>query len=288
MILILCSLFSSSIVFSRDVAAGGTQSSESASTSVLPACCRLEVPASEPARLADLATVTLGIEERLGNILPLDISFTDENGNSRPLKEFFTKPTLLAFVFFTCPSSCNILQSGIVEAVRQVSLVPGKDFNILSVSIDENDSSATASKKKRDFTFALGESFPSDAWHFLSGSFAGIQTLTQAAGFGFRRTEKGLVHPVALIFVTPDGKIVRYLHGTSFLPLNVTLALHEATEGKIGGGIQSVVSFCFTFDPQEKKYVLNILRISGITILCILAVLFYFLLRIKKTRSPEK
>ncbi|MBF0545469.1 MAG: SCO family protein [Candidatus Riflebacteria bacterium] len=247
-----------------------------------PSCCKKSNAASDSVEMPKTATMTLGIDERLGNFLPLDISFTDENGKSRLLKEFLSKPTIFAFVFYTCPSSCNILQSAIGEVVRQLTLVPGKDFNILSISIDEKDSPVTASKKKSDFVFPLGERFPSDAWHFLCGSFHSIRAVTLAAGFGFQRTDKGIVHPVALIFVTPEGKIVRYLHGTSFLPLSVTLALHEAAEGKVGAGIQSMVSFCFTYDSAGKKYALNIMRISGITILIFGVVFFFFLLRKKR------
>jgi len=259
-----------------------------ASVPVLPPCCQKEVTASFPVQIAQTASSTLGIDEKLGHFLPINLLFTDENGETKTLKEFLGKSTIVAFVFYTCPSSCNILQSGIVEAVRKISLVPGKDFNILSISIDEGDSPLTASRKKRDFTAALEDGFPKDAWHFLSGTIENIQAVTRAAGFGFQRTDKGIVHPVALIFVTSDGKIVRYLHGTTFLPLSVTLALSEGAEGKVGGGIQSVVSFCFSYDPQGKKYVLNFLRISGILIILFGAMFLFFLLGKRRENSPKR
>lgn len=260
----------------------------------LPPCCRQEKEASILASSPGMAVIAsgaskdpeIGIDEHLGTILPLDTPFTDETGVSKPLKSWITKPTIVAFVFFRCPVVCNLVQGSVADVIKKISPKPGEDYNVLSISIDEEDNTETAKKKKFEFFNALKPGFPDSAWKFLFGTRENIHAATHAAGFFFTRVEGSIVHPAALIFVSPEGKIVRYLHGTEFLPLNVSLALTEAAEGRVGYALKSVVTFCFSYDPAGKKYVLNIVRISGITILLFVGIFLFFLLR--KGESDRK
>ncbi|MBF0501157.1 MAG: SCO family protein [Candidatus Riflebacteria bacterium] len=264
---------------------GQTPGSEIAS---LPACCRTATETAKLVSSVNEKAVQPGVDEKLGAILPLDLSFTDETGATKTLRERITKPTIIAFVFYRCPVVCNLVQGSIAEAINKITLKPGQDYNVLSISIDELDDATTAGKKKNEFFNNLvGGKFPDSAWKFLFGSKENIKAVTEAAGFYFTRVDGSIVHPAALIFVSSEGKIVRYLHGTQFLPLNVTLALTEAAENRVGFSIKSVVTFCFSYDSAGKKYVLNIMRISGLAILLLVVTLLFFLFKSGKREEKK-
>ena len=256
----------------------------------LPPCCQAAENdlLAESALRAEIASQAPRLEEKLGITIPLETRFVDENGKECALKDLVTRPTILALVFYTCPVVCNLVQSGIVEAVKQVSLKPGTDFNIISLSIDENDTPANAAGKKRDYLAALGPQFPEASWKFLSGRLKNIRVVSDSVGYFFQRTARGIVHPVVIMFLSPQGKLVRYLYGTKYLPLQVSLALSEANEGRVGGSIQGIVSFCFSYDTAGKRYVLNITRISGILVLLFGAIFLFLLLRKGKSLPREK
>jgi protein SCO1/2 len=219
----------------------------------------------------------LGIEDRPGAQVPLGTLFRGEDGREVSLRELIHGPTLLSFVYYRCPNACDLLLTDIAAAVRPLSLRPGKDFQLLSVSIDERETPADAREAKRIALASLPQSFPPQAWRFLTGSKDHIARLTEAVGFHFRRQGDEFDHPMALIALSPAGKVTRYLVGTEFLPLDLHMSILEASKGTIGPTIARVLHFCLHYDPNSGKYAFNTLKVTGVVTLAFAAAFVLYL-----------
>jgi protein SCO1/2 len=231
----------------------------------------------------------VGIDEKLGAAIPLDLTFRDENGRQVSLRQLITGPTIIAPVYYHCPDACDFLQGGLAQVLPGVKLKPGKDFQVLSVSFDEKETPAMAHKSKLIYMDAMQGRFPPEGWHFLTGDLGNIHALTDAAGFHFQRRGDDFLHPVGIFIVSGKGKIIRYLYGTSFLPMDLTLGLMEASAGRTGPTIRKLVRFCFSFDPQNKRYVFNIFRVSATVILLTAGAFLTFLVFYgRKTKSSSR
>ncbi len=218
-----------------------------------------------------------GVNEKLGNIVPAGIIFRDEQGRDVDVRDLMDLPTIIAPVYYTCPSVCNILQSSIASVLPQMNLRPDEEYRVLSVSFDETDTPELAARRKANFIAAMGGNFPEDGWRFLTGSKESVDALMDAIGYRFTRVDKDFVHPIVVVVASPEGKIVRYLYGNSFLPFDTAMALTEAQEGKVGLSLKRIVSYCFSYDPQGKRYVLDVMRIAGGVVLFGVVVLFLVL-----------
>jgi protein SCO1 len=235
----------------------------------------------------------IGIDEKLGNKIPLETIFSDENGNELALKDMFNKPTALAFVYYSCPGICTPLMSSIAEVVNNVDMKPGEDYNIISISMDEFETPELALDKKKNYMKLIEKEFPENSWKFLTGDSVSIRTVSDAAGFYFKREGKDFIHSGALIFIGKDGTISRYLfpqysdrRGYSILPFDFKMAIIETSEGKITPTIARMLQFCFSYDPEGQTYVLNFTRIFGAGIL-ILAAVFIVYLRSKPKENRK-
>jgi protein SCO1/2 len=224
----------------------------------------------------------------------LDLEFYDEEGNKKPLKEYITNTTLFAFVYYKCPAICSPLLSSIAEVVNRVDLEPLKDYNIVTLSIDENENSQVAAEKKVNYLKIIEKNFPDNGWKFLTGDSASIKTLADAAGFYFKREGDQFIHSGAVIFIDEDGKICRYLfpqysdsRGYSILPFDFKMAVNETSEGKEIPTVARMLQFCFSYDPEGQTYVLNFTRIFGAGIL-ILAVGLVLYLTIKPRKDKQQ
>lgn len=221
---------------------------------------------------------TPGIDERLGAKIPLDITFRDEAGKPVRLRELVTGPTIILPVYYSCTNVCNFLQSGLAQALPALKPKPGSEYRVISVSFDETEPPELAARYKKTYLAALNTPFPEDGWRFLTGESVAIHRLTDAAGYHFQRKGRDFIHPVASLVVAGDGTIVRYLYGTTFLPKDLTLALLEAHDGKVGNTIRKVVGYCFAFDPSGKTYTFRLLRISATVVILSAGGLLAFLL----------
>ncbi|MDD5287184.1 MAG: SCO family protein [Desulfuromonadaceae bacterium] len=233
----------------------------------------------------------VGLDERLGSKIPLDLTFRDETGKEVRLAELVNGPTIILPVYYSCTNVCYNLQWGLARILPQIKSGPGRDYRVISVSFDENETPQLAAKFKRVYLTAMQAPFPEERWRFLTGDAANIRQLTDASGFRFQRKDRDFIHPVASFIVAGDGTIVRYLYGTAFLPKDLTLALLEAREGKSGATIRKVVDYCFTFDPDRKTYVFNLLRVSAtVVIICTGSFLAFLILtgRKRKRSNLEK
>jgi len=230
----------------------------------------------------------VGLEEKIGTTIPLELTFRDETGQPVTLAELVNGPTIIAPIYYRCPNVCNFLQSDLARVLPDIKQEPGSEYNVISVSFDATETPELATKNKEMYYQAMKGEFPPDAWRFLTGDMDAIMKLTGAAGYRFKKMHDGqFLHPVVVFVVDSNGTIVRYLHGTRFLPKDLTLALVEASEGRLGTTIQKVVRFCFSYDAENKTYVFNLLRVSGSVVLLTLFSFLAFLLFGGKKKKKE-
>ncbi|MCI0482196.1 MAG: SCO family protein, partial [Candidatus Dadabacteria bacterium] len=237
----------------------------------------------------------IGIDEKTGALVPGDIRFADENHETVELRDFFNqaKPVVLNLVYFGCPRLCNFATDGLVQVMNeQGSLKIGKDFKVLTVSFDPGDTPELASTKASKYREMVkhGDS-GMENWVFLTSDAENIRLLTEAVGFRYKVDGNEFAHASALIILTPEGKISRYLPGIQYEPGDFRLSLLEASRGRIGSSemLNKLLLFCYEFDPVGKKYALkalNVVKAAGVvTLLSICGVLTYFWR--KERKEPE-
>jgi len=232
-------------------------------------------------------SANIALDEKLGAVIPADITLRDENGRPVNLRDLVDRPTIVAPVYLHCSHVCPLLLTNLAEALGKLDLVrPGKDFRVVALSFDEQEGPEVAREKKPNFVAAVGRPFPADAWPFLTGDNGNIRKFTDAVGFKFQRDGEDFSHPIALIVLAPGGKVVRYLEGTTFLPFEITMAVTEAAAGKIGSPAGRVLSYCFSYDPLKKSYVFNILKVVGtVMVLTVVSFFIYLMVTTKKKRD---
>jgi protein SCO1/2 len=228
----------------------------------------------------------VGIDENLGGYLPMQSKVVDETGKTVLLKDIINKPTILMFVYFECPGLCTPLMSEIAAKVSKLDLEPGKDYQVVSLSFDPTETAPLAAGKKKNYLHAIGRPFPEDAWRFLTADSAVIKAITDSAGFRYKKEGDAYIHAGAIIMISPDGKITRYLLGTEFLPFDMKMGLIEAAEGRPTPTIAKVLQFCFKYDAQGRKYALNVTRVFG-TIIILGAIAFVLVLTLKKKKTND-
>uniref|UniRef100_E6QL42 Electron transport protein SCO1/SenC n=1 Tax=mine drainage metagenome TaxID=410659 RepID=E6QL42_9ZZZZ len=213
----------------------------------------------------------VGIAQRLNQQLPLNLPFVDETGKAVQLGQYFgRKPTILALVYFQCPILCSEELSGLASALRMVRLKPGRDFNVIVVSIDPSEGPALAAAKKRSYVQLYGEPETADGWHFLTGQQPAIDALTQAVGFGYVKIAgpdgklNQFAHASAIQIVTPQGKLAQYYMGVEYSPKDLLLGLVEASSNKIGSPVDNILTYCYHYDPTTNTHSLIIARIVQI------------------------
>lgn len=212
----------------------------------------------------------VGVTERAGTKLPLGLEFTDEAGRAVRLGDYVRgkRPFILNLVYYRCAMLCNLILNGQVEALKGIPWTPGREFEIITVSIDPRETHTLAKLKKQNYIRDYGKPEAAGGWHFLTGGEKSIRALADAAGFGYRYDEKKdiYVHSAAIFLGTPDGRLSRYLYGVMFAPATLKLSLVEASEGKTGGAIDKIMLFCFHYDADSGRYgpaAMNIMRLGG-------------------------
>lgn len=228
----------------------------------------------------------VGIDEKLGQTIPTNLTLIDEYGKPVKLAELTKgKPFALTLVYFRCPGICSPLLTGFTKTIDLTDLVPGKDFQIITVSFDPTETYLTGSEKKKNYLGQLkNKQLSNEDWRFLTADSATIAQLTDAVGFRYIKKDNEYIHSGVLTLLSPTGKITRYLYGTDFLPMDFKLGIIEAAEGKVGTTISKVVSLCYTYDPEGKRYVLDVTRIAGGGMLFIIGI-FIVILIVKKKKN---
>jgi protein SCO1/2 len=227
----------------------------------------------------------IGVDERLGQKVPLDVLLVDEQGRQLRLGDALEKPTLLLPVYYSCPATCSIMLANLAQAINKTPLELGRDYRALAFSFDEEEGPDFALRAKRNYTKILKKGLPPEEWSFLTGDKESIRSLTDGIGFRFKRTQEHLfLHPNVLLALAPDGTIIRYLYGPSFLPFDIGMALTEATKGTPGLSVRKLLTYCFDYDPESKSYIFKSFRLLAVGILILLLAFFLFVLR--KNKRP--
>jgi len=214
------------------------------------------------------AEVEIGIVEKLGDTIPLDLKFYNEKNDTVTLGSMITKPTILSFVYFDCPGLCSPLLDGIADVVSRMDLSIGKDFDIITISFNTKDTPEKARIKKLNFVQKIQEK-DRESWFYLTGELENIQKITEAVGFRYKPTGLDFAHPSTIIMISPQGKITRYLYGISFLPFDVKMAVVESQKGLVRPTSNKLLEYCFAYDTQSRSYTLQFTRIIGVVILIV-------------------
>lgn len=222
----------------------------------------------EPAKVDKRPKQIQGLEivEHLGEQVSInELQFTNEKGEKLPLSHYFNKgkPVLLTMVYYGCPSLCNHILNGVVDSMKDLKYTPGKEFELVTVSIDHREGPDSAQLKKTSYLDLYGRPEAGKGWHFLTGDEANIKKLAQQIGFGFRwdNKQKEYAHGAAIFTLSPEGKISRYLYGVLFPKTDLKLALLEASQGKIGTIIDRFLMFCYRYDPATHRYSMTLTKV---------------------------
>jgi protein SCO1 len=212
----------------------------------------------------------VGIDQKLNQTIPLNLTFHDENGSTVPLSSYFgQRPVILTLVYYQCPMLCTQVLNGLVSGLLPVKLDVGKDFDIVTVSIDPAETPAMARAKKDVYVRRYGRQTTAEGWHFLTGEQANIAALASAVGYryAYDANIKQYAHPSAVMVLTPEGRIAQYFYGIEYTPKDLRLGLVESSKGQIGTVVDQALLYCYHYDPTTGKYgaaVMNILRLAGI------------------------
>ena len=226
----------------------------------------------------------IGIVERLDEYLPEDIYIINTDGQQERLYDLLDKPTAIAIVYYRCPGICSPFMTSVAEVVHRSNMVIGEEYQILNISFDPTEGTNLSIANQNSYHMLIDREFDPDGWRFFTTDSVNSRKLTDAVGFNYRRQGLDFLHTSALIFVSAEGKITRYLHGTYFLPMDLRLAVVETAEGKSGPSMSRLLSFCYSYDPAGQAYVFNVTRVAGIIIL-FFAVVIFLVLVIKPKRK---
>ena len=208
------------------------------------------------------------VEQHLNQALPLDAQFVDETGKTVRLGDYFgSRPAILTLVYYNCPMLCSEELDGLTGALEMVRLDPGKDFNIVVISIDPTETPALAAKKKAYYMRRYGRPGTENGWHFLTGQQPAIDAVSNATGFGYVRVP-GLdgkldqfAHASAIEVVTTSGRLAQYYLGVEYSPKDIMLGLVEASGNKIGSPVANILTYCYHYDPQTNTHSLRVVRV---------------------------
>lgn len=232
--------------------------------------------------------VEIGIVEHLNEFLPDSISLINEQGEQVWLADIIDKPTIINFVYYRCPGICSPLMEAVAGVMDKSELIPGKDYQVLTISFDPRETIDLGIRKKTNYLNLMNDSIKIEeaktGWRFFVSDSASIIKATNATGFKYKKTGNDFLHAASLTVTSPDGKITRYLNGMYFLPFEWKMAIVEASKGQAGPTLNKVLRFCFTYDPVGQSYVLNITKVSG-SIILFFALLLLLILVLKPKRK---
>lgn len=243
-----------------------------------------EVDSVEGPDLKPAVLEGVGVEEHLGEPLPLDLKFRDDRGELVRLADYFGKgrPVILSLNYSSCPMLCNLQLNGMADALTKLDWTAGSEYEVVSVSIDPRETFEQAQLAKKKYVERYGKAGTEGGWHFLVGDERDIKRLAGIVGFQYHYvpSQKEYAHPAVFTLASPDGKIMRYVYGVNFDPEVVRLSLVEASEGKVGTTLDRFILYCFHYDAEAGRYApvaRNIMKIgAGITVAILAATIWAF------------
>jgi len=219
----------------------------------------------------------IGVDQKLNAHVPLDLRFKDESGTAVYLRDFLRgKPVVLSLVYFECPMLCSMTLNGLVKGMRPLTFNIGRDFDVVTISFDPNETPQLAAAKKDVYVKDYGRPGAASGWHFLTGSVDSIQRLTDAVGYRYKwdASTKQWAHVSAIILLTPDGRVSQYLYGIEFSARDLRLSLVQASQNKIGTLVDRILLYCYHYNPTTGKYgfvIMNTVRVASLATVFALA-----------------
>jgi len=236
----------------------------------------------------------VGIDQRLNEQVPLGLEFKDETGKRVQLRQYFgRKPLVLSLVYYECPMLCTMVLNGMLRSFRAMKLDVGRDFEVVTVSFDPGDTPELAAAKKQGYIERYERQGAAGGWHFLTGEETAIRELTRAVGFRYKYDAASgqFVHASAIMVLTPDGRLSRYLYGIDYAPRDLRLALVESSAGRIGSPVDAVLLYCFHYDPSTGKYsllIMNVIRAAGTATVAVLGAFLLVMFRRDRRKKLKK
>jgi protein SCO1/2 len=231
----------------------------------------------------------VGIDQRLNEQVPLDLTFKDEQGNTVRLGDYFHggRPVILNLVYYQCPMLCTEVLNGLTSALKVIRLEPGNQFEVVTLSIDPRETPQLAANKKEMYLKKLGNPNAGKGWHFLTGEQAPIAALANAVGWHYRYDPKldQFAHAAGIVLITPEGRIAQYYYGVEYSARDMRLGIVEASQNKIGSLADEVLLYCYHYDPRTGRYgatIINIIRLAGLTTVLVLGGALVLLFRNEK------
>jgi protein SCO1 len=219
----------------------------------------------------------VGIDQKLNAQIPLDLQFKDEQGKTVRLGDYFHsgRPVVLSLVYYQCPMLCSEVMNGEAAAFKVLKFLPGKEFEVVTVSIDPREKPELAAQKKVTYMERVDRPGTEKGWHFLTGEKPQIDALADAVGWHYRYDPKTdqFAHAAGIMLVTPEGKLAQYYYGVEYSAKDLRLGIIQASQNKIGNIADQVLLYCFHYDPKVGKYgatVTNIVRLGGAATLLVL------------------
>ena len=229
----------------------------------------------------------IGIQQNLGETIPLDLTFYDADSNEVQLRDIVDRPIVLALVYYHCPGICSPLLTELGRVMDMAKVEPGQDYRAIALSFDPKEGPAVAKKWKKNYYTAVDRPLDKEDWLFLTGNQENIKKLTEAVGFYYKpEGEEDFTHSGGLIVISPEGKIVRYLLGIEFMPFDLKMSVIEANKGNEMPALNRVLQVCFSYDPEGKTYVFNFTKVFG-TIFMTAIGIFFIVLVVKGRKKRE-
>lgn len=258
------------------------------------ACCILcllcAFPVSGQQRVQTVLS-EVGIDQRLGDAIPLDLAFRNEAGEAVRLGDYLgEKPAILSLVYYECPMLCTQILNGLLASLRVLSFDVGSEFEVITVSFDPEETADLAREKKESYVGRYGRKGAASGWHFLTGDSTSIEALTRAVGFRYVYDPGSelFAHASGVMVLTPEGRLSRYFYGIEYAPRDLRLGLIEASANEIGSAVDEVLLYCFRYDPSSGKYslvIMNVVRLAGIATVGLLGGFVFIMLRRERRQS---
>lgn len=225
----------------------------------------------------------VGVNEQLGKYIPLNLKFVRETGDSVELRQLINKPTIFLFVYFDCTELCIPLMVGVSDVIKKTDLRLGKNYQVITISLDPKDTPEKAKQSKATFTKSYTAEQAS-GWISLTTDSATIFKMIHSVGYNIKSVGFEFIHPAAIVVVSPKSMVTRYLYGLSFLPFDFKMSISEASKELPRPTIQKLLLYCYSYDPTGQRYALEVTKLSGIMI-GFFILLFLTVLIVKRKRD---
>ncbi len=262
---------------------------------LLPGNAKADAQNKPQTKLLANTEVKVGVDEKLGQSIPLETTLTNSDGTIIKLGDLLGKhPVIMSLVYYGCKNMCPLILSGKAQTISMLDLKAGSDYSLITLSFDPMDTTENAANAKHNYLNLLLDNtgpdkkpFPLNEWQFLTGDETAIKSITDSVGMKVMRTKNGFSHVAVLVVLSAKGKIIRYIYGTSFLPFDLKMAIAEAESEKVGISARRALLYCFSYDPEANRYVFNLIRVAGAVTTLSALIFFIYLMRSTKRRRKE-